>query len=141
MLADEILSRTKWGTAIKSPQLPKFQAVPRSPMPERIAAATRSSWRNNLHVRQECFMRHVIIPIVTALALGAATPAMAQDSGGQISMQIALDVATGLGIVTVSHTEFQGNQWEIEGRDRLGRWMEVYVDSRTGEVRHVNRGW
>ena len=86
-------------------------------------------------------MRHVIIPIVTALALGAATPAMAQDSGGQISMQIALDVATGLGIVTVSHTEFQGNQWEIEGRDRLGRWMEVYVDSRTGEVRHLNRGW
>ena len=56
-------------------------------------------------------------------------------------MQIALDVATGLGITTVSHTEFQGSQWEIEGRDRLGRWMEVYVDSRTGEVRHVNRGW
>ena len=86
-------------------------------------------------------MRHVIIPIVTALALGATTPAMAQDSGGQISMQVALDVATDLGIVTVSHTEFQGSQWEIEGRDRLGRWMEVFVDSRTGEVRHVNRGW
>ena len=59
-------------------------------------------------------MRHVIISVVTALAIGAAMPAMAQDSGGQISMQVALDVATGLGIVTVSHTEFQGSQWEIE---------------------------
>lgn len=56
-------------------------------------------------------------------------------------MQIALDVATDLGIVTVSHTEFHGDKWEIEGRDRTGRWMEVYVDSRTGEVRYVNRGW
>ena len=86
-------------------------------------------------------MRHVILPIVTALALGAASPAMAQDSGGQISMQVALDVATDLGIVTVSQTEFQGDQWDIEGRDSRGRWMEVYVDSRTGEVRHVDRGW
>ena len=86
-------------------------------------------------------MRHVIISAATALAIGTAMPAIAQDSGGQISMQVALDVATDLGIVTVSHTEFQGSQWEIEGRDRLGRWMEVYVDSRTGEVRHVNRGW
>lgn len=90
-------------------------------------------------------MRHVILPIVTALALGAATPAitpaLAQDSGGQISMQVALDVATDLGIMTVSHTNFQGDQWEVQGRDGRGRWMEVYVDSRTGEVRHVNRGW
>jgi len=86
-------------------------------------------------------MRRVILPIVAALALGAAAPAMAQDSGGQISMQVALDVATDLGVMTVSHTEFQGDQWEIEGRDGRGRWMEVYVDSRNGEVRHVNRGW
>jgi Peptidase propeptide and YPEB domain len=90
-------------------------------------------------------MRRVILPIVAALALGATapaiTPALAQDSGGQISMQVALDVATDLGVMTVSHTEFQGDQWEIEGRDGRGRWMEVYVDSRTGEVRHVDRGW
>ena len=86
-------------------------------------------------------MRHVIISVVTALAIGTAMPAMAQDSGGQISMQVALDVATDLGVMTVSHTEFQGDQWEIEGRDGRGRWMEVYIDSRTGEVRHVDRGW
>ena len=86
-------------------------------------------------------MRHVIISVVTALAIGAAMPAMAQDSGGQISMQVALDVATDLGVMTVSHTEFQGDQWEIEGRDGRGRWMEVHIDSRTGAVRHVDRGW
>ena len=90
-------------------------------------------------------MRRLILPIVTALALGAAapamTPALAQDSGGQISMQVALDVATDLGFMTVSHSDFQGDQWEIEGRDGRGRWMEVHVDSRTGEVRNVDRGW
>jgi hypothetical protein len=134
-------ARERRGTATKSPQLLKFPAVPRSPMPEHIAAALVLNGVTVQRVRQECSMRHVIISVVTALAIGTAMPAMAQDSGGQISMQVALDVATGLGIVTVSHTEFQGSQWEIEGRDRLGRWMEVYVDSRTGEVRHVNRGW
>jgi len=86
-------------------------------------------------------MRHVILPVVTALVLGAAMPAMAQDSGGQISMQVALDVASDLGVVTVSHTNFLGDEWEIEGRDRVGRWMEVDVDARTGEVRNVDRGW
>ncbi|KWV55565.1 hypothetical protein AS156_05825 [Bradyrhizobium macuxiense] len=86
-------------------------------------------------------MRNIIIPIVAALALGAATPAMAYDSGDQLSMQAALDVATGLGVVTVSNTEFLGDEWEIEGRDFRGRWMQVDVDSRTGEVRNVDRSW
>jgi hypothetical protein len=86
-------------------------------------------------------MRNIIIPFAAALAIGTAVPAMAADSGDQISMQAALDVATDLGIVTVSHTNYLGDEWGIEGRDRLGRWMEVYVDSRTGEVRNVERGW
>ena len=46
-------------------------------------------------------MRKYIVPIVAAAALGLATPAMAYDSGGLISMQTALDVATDLGLVTV----------------------------------------
>jgi hypothetical protein len=86
-------------------------------------------------------MRNIIIPIVAALALGAATPAMAYDSGDQISMQAALDVATDLGIVTISNTQFLGDEWEVEGRDRAGRWMQVDVDARTGAVRNVDRGW
>ncbi|TWC07009.1 YpeB-like protein with putative protease inhibitory function [Bradyrhizobium macuxiense] len=86
-------------------------------------------------------MRSFIIPAITALAIGAATPAMAYDSGSQISMEAALDVATSIGVVTVSNTQFLGDEWQVEGRDRSGRWMEVYVDSRTGEVRNVDRGW
>ncbi len=84
-------------------------------------------------------MRKYIVPIVAAAALGLATPAMAYDSGGLISMQTALDVATDLGLVTVSHTQFAGDEWQIEGRDMSGRYMEVDVDATTGEVRNVDR--
>jgi hypothetical protein len=86
-------------------------------------------------------MRSIILPAVLALALGSAAPAIAFDTGDQISMQAALDVASDLGVVTVSHTNFLGDEWEVDGRDRTGRWMEVYVDARTGEVRNVERGW
>ena len=84
-------------------------------------------------------MRKYIVPIVAAAALGLATPAMAYDSGGLISMQTALDVATDLGLVTVSHTQFAGDEWQIEGRDMSGRYIEVDVDATTGEVRNVDR--
>ena len=86
-------------------------------------------------------MRKYVIPIVAILALGIAEPAMAYDSGDLISMQDALGVATDLGLATVSHTEFEGDEWRIEGRDMSGRWMEVYVDATSGQVRGVNRGW
>ena len=84
-------------------------------------------------------MRKYLMPIVAALALGCAAPALAYDSGDLISMQDALDVATDLGLASVSHTNFEGDEWEIEGRDRAGQWMEVWVDAYTGEVRGVNR--
>jgi hypothetical protein len=84
-------------------------------------------------------MRKYLMPIVAALVLGCAAPALAYDSGDLISMQDALDVATELGLATVSHTNFEGDEWEIEGRDRAGQWMEVWVDAYTGEVRGVNR--
>jgi predicted small secreted protein len=84
-------------------------------------------------------MRKYILPIVAVVALGIATPAAAYDSGGLISMQIALRVATDIGLVTVSHTQFAGDEWQIEGRDMSGRYMEVDVDARTGEVLNVDR--
>ena len=86
-------------------------------------------------------MRRIIVPIIAALALGTSAPVMAFDSGDQFSMEAALDVATAAGISTVSHTQFLGDEWEIQGRDRTGRWIEVYVDSRTDQVRNVERGW
>ncbi len=86
-------------------------------------------------------MRKFILPLITVAALASAAPAMAYDSGSQISMEAALDVATDLGVMTVNNTQFLGDEWQIEGRDGAGRWMEVYVDAGTGEVRNVERGW
>jgi len=60
-------------------------------------------------------MRKYIVPIVEVVALGIATTASAYDSGDLISMQEALSIATELGLVTVSHTEFAGDEWQIEG--------------------------
>ncbi|WP_438279081.1 PepSY domain-containing protein [Nitrobacter sp.] len=84
-------------------------------------------------------MRTYIVSLAAAVVLGAATPAMAYDSGSLLSMQDALAVATDIGLVTVSDTEFAGNEWQIEGRDISGRYMEVDVDALTGEVLNVDR--
>lgn len=84
-------------------------------------------------------MRKYLFPVAVAVALGMAAPAMAYDSGGLMSMQAAVDVAADLGLVSVSHTNFLGDEWDIEGRDTAGRYMEVHVDSATGDVRGVNR--
>jgi hypothetical protein len=54
-------------------------------------------------------------------------------------MQEALGVAEDIGLVTVSHTQFEGDKWEIEGRDRSGRYMKVAVDINTGDVLWVDR--
>jgi Peptidase propeptide and YPEB domain len=82
---------------------------------------------------------YYVLPIVAVVVLSTAAPAMACDSGGLISMQRALAVATDLGLVTVSHTQFAGDEWQIEGRDMSGRYMEVDVEARTGEVLNVDR--
>jgi hypothetical protein len=84
-------------------------------------------------------MRKYIMPIVAVIALGMATPASAYDAGGFLSMQEALEVAADIGLASISHTQFAGDKWEIEGRDRAGRYMEVAVDAATGDVLWVNR--
>ena len=84
-------------------------------------------------------MRKYIMPIVAVIALGLATPAMAYDAGGVLSMQEALVVAEYIGMIAVSHTQFAGDKWEIQGRDRAGRYMEVAGDASTGDVLWVNR--
>jgi len=84
-------------------------------------------------------MRNIILPAVAAVAIGVATPAMAYDSGGYISMQRALDVAGAMGLATISHTQFAGDEWQVQGRDVSGRYMEVDVDINTGAVLNVDR--
>ncbi|MGY3619111.1 PepSY domain-containing protein [Bradyrhizobium sp. USDA 10063] len=84
-------------------------------------------------------MRKYILAMVAVMTLGIATQARAYDSGDLISMQRALAIATDLGLVTVSDAEFAGYEWQIEGRDIEGRYMEVDVDARTGAVLNVDR--
>ena len=88
---------------------------------------------------EECLMRNYILSLAAAISLGLTAPAMAYDSGSLISMQDALGVATDIGLATVSNTEFSGNEWQIEGRDIYGRYMEVDVDAATGDVLNVDR--
>jgi hypothetical protein len=84
-------------------------------------------------------MRKYILPIVAVVMLGGASSAMAYDTGGLISLDMAMDVATNVGIASVSHTQFAGDEWQIEGRDINGWYMEVDVDSATGQVLNVDR--
>ena len=84
-------------------------------------------------------MRKITLAATAAAAFALATPAMAYDSGGYGSMQRALDVANSIGLTTIQHTQFEGDKWQIEGRDWSGRYMEVYVDANTDQVLYVNR--
>ena len=84
-------------------------------------------------------MQKYLMPISAVVALGMATPAMAYDAGGVVSMEAAVGVATDIGLVTVSQTQFAGDEWQIEGRDISGRYMEVDVDAATGAVLNVDR--
>jgi hypothetical protein len=88
---------------------------------------------------QETIMRKFLMPVAAIAMLGATVPALAYDSGDLLSMQQALDIATDIGIATVSDTEFVGNEWQIEGRDITGRYIEVDVDATTGAVLNVDR--
>ena len=83
-------------------------------------------------------MRKYMMAIVAAAALGLTQSAVAYEAD-PISMQIALRVATDLGLSTVSYTELNGDQWEIQGKDTSGRFMTLYIDARTGEVRNLYR--
>jgi len=93
-----------------------------------------------------------VLPVAAAITIGAS-PVMAADFPpepavrapmarvyeGPVTLQQALAVAQDIGVVTVQNTHFDGDQWEIEGRDINGKWIEVDVDARTGEVRDVDR--
>jgi hypothetical protein len=83
-------------------------------------------------------MRKYMMAIVAAAALGLTQSAVAYDAD-PISMQIALRVASDLGLSTVSYTELNGDQWEIQGKDTSGRFMTLYIDAKTGEVRNLYR--
>jgi len=58
---------------------------------------------------------------------------------GPLPVQAAIDIAYGVGLVSVSSTDKWFNEWQIEGRDVTGRYIEVDVDARTGAIVDVDR--
>lgn len=58
---------------------------------------------------------------------------------GPLPLLTAVDIANGIGLVSVSSTNKWGNEWQIEGYDVTGSYMEVDVDARTGAIVDVDR--
>jgi hypothetical protein len=83
-------------------------------------------------------MQKYLISIAAVVGLSIATPALAYDSASPMSMDAAVGIATDAGLATVSHTEFSGNEWQIEGRDMTGQYMEVDVEAATGRILNVD---
>lgn len=97
-------------------------------------------------------MRNNLIPAVALVMAGFAVPASAADIGyvhepvvevytraGPMPLQVAVDIANGVGLVSVSNTSKWGDEWQIEGYDVAGSYMEVDVDARTGAIVDVDR--
>ena len=97
-------------------------------------------------------MRDNLIPAVALVMIGFIGPASAADIGyvqeplseiypraGPLPLQAAVDIANGIGLVSVSNTNKWGNVWQVEGYDVAGSYMEVDVDARTGAIVNVDR--
>jgi hypothetical protein len=97
-------------------------------------------------------MRNNLIPAAALAMIGFTVPASAADVGfvqepvteihtqaGPLPLQAAVDIANGIGLVSVSNTNKWGNQWQVEGYDVAGSYMEVDVDAHTGAIVNVNR--
>lgn len=97
-------------------------------------------------------MQNNLISAVALAVIGFTIPASAADIGyvqepvaeiytrpGPMPIQAAIDIANGVGLVSLSSTNKWGNEWQIEGYDVTGNYMEVDVDARTGAIVDVDR--
>jgi hypothetical protein len=87
-------------------------------------------------------MRSSLIVSVAVLSALSVSPALALDddrwNGRGISRAEAVWVARSYGLVRVEEVEHDDGGWEIEGRDRRGREIEIEIN-RTGRVTEVDR--
>lgn len=83
-----------------------------------------------------------LIALAAGLSLNGA--ALAQDDDddrpqrGAVTREQAVRIAQGYGIVRFEEVEPDDGGWEIEGRDRQGRQVEVTIN-RQGRVTSVER--
>ncbi len=89
--------------------------------------------------------RHPRLIVLTALlVLGAAAPSLAQDRDRppvrrEVTEAQAVQIARGYGMIEIEEIERDDGGWEIEGRDRRGREVEISIN-RDGRVTRVERG-
>lgn len=76
-------------------------------------------------------MKRIALALVVAFGLSTA-PAFAQQF--KVSEDQARKIAADRGIVKITEIEQDDGKWEIEGRDKDGRKIEVDVHGQTGEV-------
>ncbi len=71
--------------------------------------------------------------LALALATGlTASPALAQQF--KVSEQQARQIASDRGVVKFTEIEQDDGKWEIEGRDKDGRKIEIDIHGQSGEV-------
>jgi len=88
--------------------------------------------------------RHRPIVLTALLLMGLAGPSLAQDRDRpaprrEVTQAQAVQIARGYGIVEIEEIERDDGGWEIEGRDRRGREVEISIN-RDGRVTRVDRG-
>jgi len=76
-------------------------------------------------------MNRVLLALTLALGL-AASPALGQQF--KVSEQQARQIAAERGVVNITEIEQDDGKWEIEGRDKDGRKIEIDVHGQSGEV-------
>lgn len=87
-------------------------------------------------------MQNRLAVVALAFACLAGPPALAQTVGVGtpfITVDDARDIALANGVIAIRKIEFDDGQWEVEGRDRADRRVEMKIDPRTGEVAQLER--
>lgn len=76
-------------------------------------------------------MKRALLAMTLATGL-AASPALAQPF--KVSEQQARQIASDRGVVKITEIEQDDGKWEIEGRDKDGRKVEIDIHGQSGEV-------
>lgn len=76
-------------------------------------------------------MKRALLAMTLAAGL-AASPALAQQF--KVSEQQARQIASDRGVVKITEIEQDDGKWEIEGRDKDGRKVEIDIHGQSGEV-------
>ena len=81
-------------------------------------------------------MKRTLLALALAAGL-AASPALGQQF--KVSEQQARQIATDRGVVKFTEVEQDDGKWEIEGRDKDGRKIEIDIHGQSGEVTKFER--